>query len=66
MTAKHCYVLVNLIQYIIPIPLVGVVVVARYGVVLVDLIQYVIPILEGGWLEAGLGSHVKWIRRSIL
>ena len=48
MTAKHCYVLVNLIQYIIPIPLVGVVVVARYGVVLVDLIQYVIPILEGG------------------
>ena len=31
----------------------------------ISLIQYIIPILEGGWLEAGLGSHVTWIRRSI-
>ena len=47
MTAKHCNVLVNLIQYIIPIPLVGVVVVARYVVVLVDIIHYIIPICSG-------------------
>ena len=63
---------ISLIQYPIPILMGWVVMVMEVGRWVanaipqgISLIQYIIPILEGGWLKAGLGSHVTWIRRSI-